>query len=216
MTALPTEIQGAIEEGVELLTLHAPVKIKADEEENVCGFVAQPQIISVYGRQGKPTVTDANKEQLEVPCEVVLLAIGQDIVSAPFEKYSVNPRRKTFETDETARVKGYDKLFAGGDCVFGPATVIKAIGAGKIAALNIDEYLGYHHKYLEEIPMPEPRENDRTHYGRVHLTDRSARERKRNFEPVENGMSYDEAMQECRKCLRCDHFGCGVVEGGRV
>ena len=34
--------------------------------------------------------------------------------------------------------------------------------------------------------------------------------------PVENGMSYDEAMQECGKCLRCDHFGCGVVEGGRV
>ena len=33
---------------------------------------------------------------------------------------------------------------------------------------------------------------------------------------VENGMSYDEAMQECGKCLRCDHFGCGVVEGGRV
>ena len=46
--------------------------------------------------------------------------------------------------------------------------------------------------------------------------DRSARERKNNFEPVENGMSYDEAMQECGKCLRCDHFGCGVVEGGRV
>lgn len=100
--------------------------------------------------------------------------------------------------------------------MFGPATVIKAIGAGKIAALNIDEYLGYHHKYLEDIRIPEPRENDRTHYGRVHLTDRSARERKHNFEPVENGMSYDEAMQECHKCLRCDHFGCGVVEGGRV
>ena len=31
-----------------------------------------------------------------------------------------------------------------------------------------------------------------------------------------DGMTYDEAMQECRKCLRCDHFGCGVVEGGRV
>ncbi len=161
MTALPSEIQGAIEEGVELLTLNAPV----------------PQ---------------------------------------PFEKYGVNPKRKTFETHQDTRVKGYEKVFAGGDCVFGPATVIKAIGAGKIAALNIDEYLGYHHKYLEDIHIPEPRENDRTHYGRVHLTDRSARERKHNFEPVENGMSYDEAMQECHKCLRCDHFGCGVVEGGKI
>ena len=47
MTALPSEIQGAIEEGVELLTLNAPVKINADAEGNVCGFVAQPQIVSV-------------------------------------------------------------------------------------------------------------------------------------------------------------------------
>ena len=216
MTALPSEIQGAIEEGVELLPLNAPVKINADAEGNVCGFVAQPQIISVYDKQGKPSVTVANKPEIEVPCEVVLMAIGQDIVSAPYAVYVVIPRRKTFETFDTSRLMSYDKIFSGGDCVFGPATVIKAIGAGKVAALNIDEYLGYHHKYLEDIKIPEPRENDRTHYGRVHLTDRSARERKNNFEPVENGMSYDEAMQECGKCLRCDHFGCGVVEGGRV
>ena len=215
MTALPSEIQGAIEEGVELLTLNAPVKINVDENNNVKSFVCQPQIISTYDKSGKPSVVNANKPELEVPCEIVLMAIGQDIVSESFEKYSVNARRKTFETEDTTRVKGYEKVFAGGDCVFGPATVIKAIGAGKIAALNIDEYLGYHHKYLDDIAIPEPKENDRNHYGRVHLTDRSARERKHNFEPVENGMSYDEAMQECRKCLRCDHFGCGVLEGGR-
>ncbi|MCH5342690.1 MAG: FAD-dependent oxidoreductase [Acetatifactor sp.] len=215
MTALPTEIQGAIEEGVELLTLNAPVSIKADENGNVKAFVAQPQIISVY-KNGQPSVTQANKDTIEIPCEIVLLAIGQDIVSAPFEKYGVNPRRKTFETEPDTRIKGYAKVFAGGDCVFGPATVIKAIAAGKIAALNIDEHLGYHHKYNENIEIPIAKENDRTHYGRVHLTDRSARERKKNFEPIENGMSYDEAMQECNKCLRCDHFGCGVVEGGRA
>ena len=214
MTALPSEIQGAIEEGVELLTLNAPRRIHV-ENGKVAGFIMQPQRISVYER-GKPSATSANAPEAEIPCEVVLMAIGQDIVSAPFEKYSVNPRRKTFETENTAVVKGYEKVFAGGDCVFGPATVIKAIGAGKVAALNIGEYLGYHHKYLEDIDIPEPRENDRTHYGRVHLTDVSARQRKKNFEPIEKGMSYEEAMQECGKCLRCDHFGCGVVEGGRV
>lgn len=216
MTALSSEIQGAIEEGVELLTLNAPHKIKADKDGNVCAFVATPQMIHVYDKQGKPSTIVANKPEVEVECEIVLMAIGQDIVSETFEKYSVNPRRKTFETEDTTQVKGYDKVFAGGDCVFGPATVIKAIGAGKVAAINIDEYLGYHHKYNDDIKIPEPKENDRTHYGRVHMTDRSARERKTNFEPIENGMSYEEAMQECRKCLRCDHFGCGVIEGGRV
>ena len=216
MTALPTEIQGAIEEGVELLTLNAPVRIHEDENGNVCGFVCQPQIISVYDKQGKPSATKANKPEWEVPCDIVLMAIGQDIVSAPFEEYDVHPRRRNFETEDTTKLKSYDKIFAGGDCVFGPATVIKAIGAGKVAAINIDEYLGYHHKYLEDIQVPEPKENNRTHYGRVHLTDRSARERKHNFEPIENGMSYDEAMQECGKCLRCDHYGCSVVKGGII
>ena len=214
MTALPSEIQGAIEEGVELLTMNAPRSIKV-EDGKVTGFVMQPQRTYEYSN-GRPSVTNANAPEREIGCDVVLLAIGQDIVSAPFEKYSVNPRRKTFETEDTTRIKGYEKVFAGGDCVFGPATVIKAIGAGKVAALNIDEYLGYHHKYLEEIDIPEPRENDRNHYGRVHLTDISARERKKNFEPIETGMSYEEAMQECGKCLRCDHFGCGTIIGGRV
>ncbi len=214
MTALPSEIQGAIEEGVELLTMNAPRSIRV-EKGKVAGFVMQPQRTSEY-MNGRPGVTNANSPEREIRCEVVLLAIGQDIDSAPFGKYSINPKKKTFETYDNTRVKGYEKVYAGGDCVFGPATVIKAIGAGKIAALNIDSYMGYHHKYLEEINIPEPVDNDRRHFGRVHLTDISARLRKKSFEPVENGMSYEEAMQECGKCLRCDHFGCGNVIGGRA
>ena len=215
MTALATEIQAAIEEGVELQTLNLQKAIRVDENNNVVGLEVQPQIISVY-KGGRPSVTDAKAESRVIPCDVVIMAIGQDILSGPFAEYDVDPRRKTFATTNTARLKSYEKIFAGGDCVFGPSTVIQAVGAGKVAAINIDEYLGYHHKILGTIDYPEPKENDRTHIGRVNLTERSARERKKSFDPVENGMSFDEAMQECRKCLRCDHFGCGVVEGGRV
>ena len=158
MTALPTEIQGAIEEGVELLTLNSPVAIKVDENNKVVGFETQPQIISEY-RSGRPGVRDANEPKNIIPCDIVLIAIGQDIVSEPFAEYDVNERRKIFMTDQTAKLKSYENIFAGGDCVFGPATVIKAIGAGKVAAINIDEYLGYHHKILGAIDYPEPKEN---------------------------------------------------------
>lgn len=214
MTAMPSEIQGAIEEGVELLTLNAPRSVRV-EKGKVAGFVMQPQRTSEYVN-GRPSVTAANSPEREIRCEIVLLAIGQDIDTEPFAKYTINPARKTFETEDTTRIKESEKVFAGGDCVSGPATVIKAIAAGKTAALSIDAFLGYHHKYLEEISIPDPKENNRKHYGRVHLTDISARERKKNFDPVENGMSFEEAMQECDKCLRCDHFGCGSVIGGRV
>ena len=47
------------------------------------------------------------------------------------------------------------------------------------------------------------------------MKERVASERIKDFELVEIGMSYDEAMQESRRCLRCDHFGFGVFKGGR-
>lgn len=215
MTALPSEVQGAMEEGVELLTMHAPDRIEANEAGEVTALYAKPQMIGAYDRAGRPAPVDTDKESIRIDCDIILLAIGQDIVSKPFEAYSVHPRYGTFEADQYCRVKGYDKVFAGGDCVFGPATVIKAIGASRVAAVNIDEYLGYHHTLDCGVTVPPAKENNRTRFGRGQITERSARERKHDFSGIENGFSYAEAMQECSRCLRCDHYGCGVLEGGR-
>ncbi|MBP9996814.1 MAG: FAD-dependent oxidoreductase [Lachnospiraceae bacterium] len=216
MTALPSEIQGALEEGVELMTMYAPVKIKVDENGHVISLVTQPQITSNYdANTGMPMVRDADKEQYEIPCNVVFMAIGQQIDSEPFKDYSVE-KRGNFATDDKTAVNNQPGLFAGGDCVSGPATAIKAIGAGKIAAINIDEYLGYHHDYATTIDIPTPRSNMRHHMGRVNMTERFARDRKNDFEPVENCMSHEEAMQECSKCLRCDEYGSGCMQGGLI
>jgi len=216
MTALDEEIQGAIEEGVALLTMYSPVKIKLDDEGHVCSLVTQPQITSNYDpNTGMPMVRDADKEPFEIPCQVIYMAIGQQIEAELFEGLNIS-ERKTFITDNKTYMKGFDKIFAGGDCVSGPATAIKAIGAGKIAAINIDEYLGYHHSYNEDIEIPEAKENMRHHLGRVNMGERFARERKNDFESIEICMSHEEAMQECSKCLRCDVFGSGCMEGGLV
>ena len=53
-----------------------------------------------------------------------------------------------------SEVKDVHGVFAGGDCVTGPATVIRAIAAGKVAAANIDEYLGYHHVVPCDVEIP--------------------------------------------------------------
>lgn len=214
MTALPAEVQGAIEEGVELMIMHAPDRIVADENGQVIGFYAKPQMTGAYDRGGRPSPVDTDKPSVYIECDIVLLAIGQDIVSAPFAEYSVT-RRGTFTADKYCRVKGYDKIFAGGDCVFGPATVIKAIGASRVAAVNIDEFLGYHHTLDCGVTVPPAAENNRNQFGRAQLTERSARARRKDFMGIENGFTYEEAMQECSRCLRCDHYGCGVLEGGR-
>lgn len=216
MTALPSEIQSAIEEGVELRTLFAPSAVKVDENGKVVALITKPQITGHYDeRSGTPTVRDANKPLYEIPCDLILMAIGQAIESEPFAKYGISSKMN-LTTDLTTAIKDHPGVFAGGDCVTGPATAIMAIGTGKIAAINIDEYLGYHHEYHSNIQIPEAKQNMRSHFGRVQLTEKSARERRINFEPVENGMSHEEAMQESSKCLRCDVFGSGRMEGGLV
>ena len=60
-----------------------------------------------------------------------------------------------------------DGIFAGGDCVTGPASAIKAIAAGKVAAANIDEYLGFRHEITVDVTIPDPDLRDRTPHGRV-------------------------------------------------
>lgn len=216
MTANPLEIQGAIEEGVALLTMYAPDRIKLDKDGHIEALVTRPQITGHYNANtGMPTVRDAKKEPFEIPCQVVYMAIGQQIEAEPFMGLNIS-ERKTFITNDRTYMEGHDKVFAGGDCVSGPATAIKSIGAGKIAALNIDEYLGYHHTMPSEIEIPEANENMRHHFGRVNMQERFARERKNDFDPIELCMSEEEAMQECSKCLRCDVYGSGCMEGGLI
>lgn len=80
-------------------------------------------------------------------------------------------------------------VFAGGDCVTGPATVIKAIAAGKVAAANIDEYLGFNHEITCDVEIPYASNEDKVACGRVEVALRDAAERKNDFEPIEYGFS---------------------------
>ena len=213
MTALDSEVQSAIEEGVELMTLHAPHKITKNKNGSVSSLIARPQMISKYDRSGRPSPVAAKKPDVEIKCDVILLAIGQDIVSEKFKNFGVDDRRKTLLVNKNLATINNAKVFAGGDCVLGPATVIKAVANGKNAAINIDKYLGYNHQFKEEIKIPDAKPNNRELFGRANTVEVPAKIRKNNFNEVELCLSDEEAMQECNKCLRCDHFGCNTVEG---
>ena len=215
MTALRAEIDSAMQEGVEMLTLQAPDHI---EVEDGCAVAlhTQPQFIGPVKR-GRPAPQKADKPPVRVPADVVLIAVGQDIESAPFEEAGMQADRTYFEADDGLKSVGsLDNVFAGGDCQVGPKTVIIAIGAGKVAARNIDDYLGFNHELDCGVEVPPAAANWRQPCGRVNIVERPARERKGDFDAVEVEMSAEEAFQEARRCLRCDHFGCGVLDEGRV
>ena len=213
MTALPAEVEGAIAEGVELLTLKAPLRIEADEEGNAKALWVQPQIIGQV-RGGRPAPRRAKVEEERLECDLILMAVGQDVVSAPFEAAGISTKWGCLKADETGALNRVG-MFAGGDCATGPSTVIKAIAAGKVAAANIDEFLGFHHEISVDVEIPEPLLNDKVPCGRVNLGEKESWARRDNFEPIEYCMSDEEAVQEASRCLRCDRHGCGVLRGGR-
>ena len=215
MTALRAEIDSAMQEGVEMMTLQAPDHIEVENGQAVALYT-QPQFIGPVKR-GRPAPQKADKPLVRVPADVVLIAVGQDIESAPFEEAGMQADRTYFEADDGLKSVGsLDNVFVGGDCQAGPKTVIIAIGAGKVAARNIDDFLGFNHELDCGVEVPPAAANWRQPCGRVNIVERPARERKGDFDAVEVEMSAEEAFQEARRCLRCDHFGCGVLDEGRV
>lgn len=214
MTALPSEIEGAIAEGIEVQTLKAPAKLDVDDNKHIKGVYVTPQMISSI-RDGRASVKPTGEEDIYIPCDFLVVAIGQNIETAHFEAAGIPVARGKIKTDETGAFENMPGVFSGGDCASGPASVIKAIAAAKVVAANIDEYLGYHHEISCDVEIPEANIADRTPCGRVNLTEREACERVKDWDGCENCMTEREAKQEASRCLRCDHFGYGLFKGGR-
>ncbi|HIS81109.1 MAG TPA: FAD-dependent oxidoreductase [Candidatus Scatomonas merdavium] len=215
MTALPEEVEGAIAEGCEVVDLHAPLRIEKDENGKVAALWVKPQMVGEI-KGGRPAPVDSGQPEVRMACDRVLVAIGQGIDSLKFGEYGIPIKRGAIEAFDWSGVKNTEGIFAGGDCVTGPATVIRAIAAGKVAAANIDEYLGFHHRMKNDVEIPPVRLDDHNTIGRINMKERPADERKRDFKLMECGMTEEEACQEAGRCLRCDHFGYGIFKGGRV
>lgn len=219
MTALEEEVVGAEAEGCDVLELMSPVRIKQDEEGNAIGLVVKPQMISKVSH-GRPAPKAASKDEILLESDLIVVAIGQGIETKSFEEHGIKVQRGVISALNTGNITPQDGemsegVFAGGDCVTGPATVIKAIAAGKVAAANIDEYLGFNHEITCDVEIPYASNEDKVACGRVEVALREAAERKNDFEPIEYGFSCEEACQEAGRCLRCDHFGFGAFRGGR-
>ena len=215
MTALAEEIEEAMAEGCQILPLQAPSRIEADENGCVCALWTRPQHIGPYGNDGRPKPVAADAPEFRIPCDYVIVAIGQAIEAKPFEAVGVTTQRGAIQADLTSAVPGLDNVFAGGDAVSGPATVIRAVAAGKVAADNIDAYLGFDHKIHTDVEIPPAHLTNSPPCGRVNLKNRHLDCYCGDFTLLKEGMTLEEAQQEAGRCLRCDHFGYGIFKGGR-
>ncbi len=215
-TALESEIEAAKEEGVRFRTLLSFLNIETDKETGrACAVWLQPEIVGEIDELGFVTTEHSSNYPYRFKCDLLILGVGQRSDAAAFDEAGVPTNRGRIEADEMCMVKGMDGVFSGGDCVTGPSTAINAIAAGQVAAFNIDEYLGYHHKIRLDATIPSAMPNPCIPTGRAEIEERDPFERRRDFEHVELPMTSEEAMREAGRCLRCDHYGCGAMEGGR-
>ena len=214
-TALEEEIVGAMQEGVRFRTLLSFLNIEADNDTNEVRAVwLQPEIVGEYDEYGMMTTEHSTNYPYRFKCDYLILAVGQRSDVASFEEAGIPTIRGRIASNEMCEVDGMAGVFSGGDCVTGPSTAINAIAAGQVAAYNIDEYLGYHHKIPCDVEIPNPLPNPCIPTGRAEIEEKDPYERKSGFDFVELPMTYEEAMRESSRCLRCDHYGCGVMKGG--
>jgi NADPH-dependent glutamate synthase beta subunit-like oxidoreductase len=214
MTALPEEIEGAMAEGAEMVELHAPLRIETNGRGEVTGLWTEPKQIGII-KGGRPSPVDSGRENELIPCDIVLVAIGQGIDTRSFADAGIPIQRGVIQAEDWTAVENAPGVFAGGDCVTGPRTAIRAIAAGKVAAANIDNFLGFDHKITVDVEIPDPNLADRPYCGRVNMEERPAAERRCDFTLMELPMTEKASRQEASRCLRCDHFGCGIFRGGR-
>ena len=216
MTALAEEIEEAMAEGCQILPLQAPARIEKDAEGKVAALWTVPQIIGPYGKDGRPKPIPADVPEFRIACDYVIVAIGQAIDARPFEAIGIKTFKGMIQAEDTSSVADVDNVFAGGDAVSSPATVIRAVAAGKVAAANIDAYLGFEHKIKTDVVVPPAHLTNAPPCGRVNLKSHCTPDCKGNFDLVVEGMSRKEADQESERCLRCDYFGFGSFRGGRT
>src|SRR5699024_11890974 len=100
---------------------------------------------------------NAAEKELRSPADYIIIAIGQRIESDQLEKGGIETSHGALKADLSGYVPGTPNVFAGGDAVTGPATVIRAVAAGKVGAANIDAFLDYNHTIRCDVEIPPAR-----------------------------------------------------------
>ena len=213
MPADAEEIEQAEEEGINFQFLVVPTEVTGSSG-CVRGLrCLQAELVSKPGQNRKYPVPIEGSDYT-IDTDVVICAIGQQVDADCMESLESLEwtRRKTINVHMATMETDMEGVFAAGDAVTGPATVIEAIGGGKRAAQSID-------RYLSGIPQPTmppvPTRRGRIDHLEVSAADKMTLQRpemvlididrrRSTFQQVELGYPENRVREEARRCLRCD------------
>ncbi|MBC7231816.1 MAG: FAD-dependent oxidoreductase [Chloroflexi bacterium] len=206
MPADPAEIEQALEEGVEICFLVAPIKITRENKRLRVTCIRFE--LGETDASGRPRPVPIQGSEFDMEFDTLITAIGQ-APRIPEDFHLRIGKGSTIQVDPVTLLTNRPGVFAGGDAVTGPATVTQALAAGRQAAQRIDEYL--RHKYplpqKEKPPiakdlLPKTIEVIRKAH-RLEPERLAPQERVQGFRPIELIYDWQSAVDEARRCLRC-------------
>lgn len=214
MPAYADEVAQAREEGIKIQYLTQPVEIIGDDQ-GVSGVICMAMELGEPDASGRRRPVPVPGSEMVLEVEGVIKAIGQ--IPEPMQievdgkTLKLTPRG-TVETDPINLSTNIPGLYAGGDNVTGPATVVEAVAAGKQAARSIHRTI--QGQPLEEklrIPTPRNRiealkvsDEEIEQLTRPAMPEEEAGKRVKDFCLVEQGLSESQCLGEAKRCLRCD------------
>ncbi len=210
MPAREEEVEDALEEGIDIQFLVAPVEV-VEKDGKVAGLKCIKMELGEPDESGRRRPVPVKGSEFVVDTDIIIPAIGQRTDTSSLESatgveldrwnnIAVDPL--SFETNR----KG---VFAGGDAQTGPSIAIEAVAAGREAAVSISRYLKGEDLKEGREPFDDLQENfnpikeDIKKAARAKMSRISMYERQKSFAEVELGLSAEQAIAEAEKCLNC-------------
>jgi NADH-quinone oxidoreductase subunit F len=213
MPAFAEEVHAAIEEGIEIKELVAPVAVLT-KDGKLTGVRLIGNELGEEDASGRRKPVPVKGSEFEIALDTLVVAISEQPEAEAFGGLRTT-KWKTIETNPESTAAGKPGVFSGGDVARGPTGVIEAIADGKRAALMIDRYLtGRQLRMIKKVKLPsiyiEPLLTDDDEDESESTLARAVEQmvpvatRKGSFVEVEMGLSLQAATDEARRCLRCD------------
>ena len=208
MPANAEELEGAIEEGIEIIPMAQPLEILADKTSGKAAILmAMKMKAGDIDATGRPAPV-ASGDKVEIRFDSIIIAVGEKVDAAGIEAIGVElDRSGRVKTDSFAFRSANAKVYAAGDAVTGPATAAEAMGIAKRAASAMDLALmgekrfdGLFRRFDYQMRVPlEPATEKAGKPPKLSPIDRSG-----SFVEINQGYTGEQARIEAERCLRCD------------
>lgn len=212
MPAWEREITEALDEGVVIHNSWGPRRFVGQDRK--VERIEFKRCKEVFDSEGRFNPKFDEGQLMELPCDTVVVAIGQapDLSFLPPDSRLERAKWGALKVDPDTLQTNVPWIFAGGDFVTGASMVIFGVASGRRAAVSIDRYLrGIKEPFLirdekyHRLPLPPPDAEQLDELRpRVGMPRRRAEERLGGFDEFETGFSEDQARLEASRCLRCD------------